>query len=327
MSSERQNQDQRNSFRCMVVDARRRCELKVGSSVLPAMLLNESAGGFAVLVDRLAGLSIDQTAQLHTDAGWFEVLVVHVAEVDPTEDDGIAAGEQNSWFRLGLSRLGEAALPDQPAVSLLAGSLRFHLGQWYPSGGMLTILGVLLAVVAVAAPVALMNMHWHAGPSGVAWLLQWSNRSIVASKARHSAPLPGLARPAADDSPFSSGPAFDDGNSVFDPDSGQVRKSRQSSLSSQGPHDSIRLLPGAAAMALPEIVEQLQLTTDQQEQIRQLIEATSQAMRNLDAQLQGRQRQQISEFRTQLLDESRRKALELLTGQQRVQWEKLTGKQ
>ena len=238
-----------------------------------------------------------------------------------------AAGEQNPWFRLGLSRLGEAALPDHPAVSLLAGSLRFHLGQWYPSDGMPLAVGLLLAVVAVAAPVVLMNMHWHAGPSGVARLLQGSDRPIIASKSRYNAPLSDLARPAADDSPFSSGPAFDDGNSVFDPDSGQVRKSWQSSLSSQGPHDSIRLLPGAAAMALPEIVEQLQLTTDQQEQIRQLIEATSQAMRNLDARTRVSSGSRYRSFARSCSTNRAARRSELLTGQQRVQWEKLTGKQ
>ena len=54
MGGKRQGRDQRKSFRCTVADTCQRCELKVGSHLLPARLLDESAGGFAVLVDHLA---------------------------------------------------------------------------------------------------------------------------------------------------------------------------------------------------------------------------------------------------------------------------------
>ena len=69
-------------------------------------------------------------------------------------------------------------------------------------------------------------------------------------------------------------------------------------------------------------------TADQQEQIRQLIEATAQAMRNLDQRLQGRQRQQISGGVHGVAqpgpprgDRTSHRA------RYRTQWEKLTGKQ
>ena len=76
---------------------------------------------------------------------------------------------------------------------------------------------------------------------------------------------------------------------------------------------------------MPEVAGHLQLTEDQQEQIHRLIEVTSQAMRKLDQQLQGKQRQQISRLHARLLSEARDEALGLLTSQQRGRWKQLTG--
>jgi hypothetical protein len=76
--------NQRLSFRCTVADTRQRCELRIGADVLPATLLDESAGGFGVLVERLAGLEVNQTAELRTDTGWSLVRVVHLSEANPS---------------------------------------------------------------------------------------------------------------------------------------------------------------------------------------------------------------------------------------------------
>ena len=75
---------------------------------------------------------------------------------------------------------------------------------------------------------------------------------------------------------------------------------------------------------LPDVVKQLELTADQQQRISQLIAMTSQAVRNLDLQMSGRQRQEILSQRTRLLDQAHREALKLLNEQQRAEWEKLT---
>jgi hypothetical protein len=79
-------------------------------------------------------------------------------------------------------------------------------------------------------------------------------------------------------------------------------------------------------LSLPEVVRILQLTTDQQKQIRNLTEQAATAIHDLDKELPGQQRQDITKLREHLLDEARREALELLTKQQREKWDKLVGK-
>ena len=85
MSTANSLTDQRKSFRCPVADSRMECVLQIGATRVPGRLLNESAGGFSVLVDGPLSLGVDQTAELHNDSGWFEVRVVHVMEVSPPE--------------------------------------------------------------------------------------------------------------------------------------------------------------------------------------------------------------------------------------------------
>ena len=61
--------DERMSERCMVPQDCQSCELKVGADVLSASLVNESKGGWAILIDRLDGLKVGQKVKLHTNIG------------------------------------------------------------------------------------------------------------------------------------------------------------------------------------------------------------------------------------------------------------------
>ena len=153
MDEEKQNLDQRQSPRRTVADSGQRCELKIGSCVVPAELLDQSAGGFSVLINHLSSAAAKQKAQLHRNGIWFNVRIIHVREVQPRKVADAADTEEGPWFRLGLRRLGEVAVPGQPKVSLLAGKLGFRLKQCCPSGGMLMVIGVFLAVVALAVAV------------------------------------------------------------------------------------------------------------------------------------------------------------------------------
>jgi hypothetical protein len=106
MTKKEPARDLRRSFRCPVADANQSCQLKVGSQFLPVTLQDESAGGFSVLVDRPLHLKINETAELQTSAGRFEVSVVHVTHVPPPEGLPPAElGRRGPWFRLGLLRL------------------------------------------------------------------------------------------------------------------------------------------------------------------------------------------------------------------------------
>jgi hypothetical protein len=91
--------------------------------------------------------------------------------------------------------------------------------------------------------------------------------------------------------------------------------------------ETIRRLPGATAMVLPEVVCSLKLTKDQQEQIRHIVDAADQAIQRFDsiAQLEGRPREQISRCHVELHDEARRQALKLLSDRQQARWKKIVG--
>jgi hypothetical protein len=290
MSKNKSARDHRRSFRCTVADAHQTCQLKVGSRVLSATLQDESAGGFSVLVDRPTGLKVNQTAELQTSAGRFEVSVVHVIQVLPPDDIPPAVlAKRGPWFRLGLRRMSETGLPQPPRISLFAESLYVHLGQWCPSGGILAVIGLLLAMAVVSVPLTLMGTNWHAG---------------------RGTPLN-----------FNLGTW---GGNVASPtatESGRAAEFQQALKSAVG------RTPDVALLVKPHAVRELQLSVGQQDQLRQLIEATSQALRDLDAQLQGQKRHEVSDLRTQVVDEAYRTALKLLTDQQRAQWEKMTAKQ
>jgi hypothetical protein len=93
--------DDRKSSRNPVPKSRRACELKVGGDLLPAVLVDESAGGFAVLIDRVEGLKSGKRAEFHTDMGWCKVRIVYIKK---SAAPAGADAKSDCWFRLGLRK-------------------------------------------------------------------------------------------------------------------------------------------------------------------------------------------------------------------------------
>jgi hypothetical protein len=121
---------------------------------VPAILLDESTGGFSVLVNRQLGVKLRQEMLLGAYCGWFRVRVVHIGEMELPGDIGAPARKALSdetstsvlCCRLGLRRLGSAPMPiDSPTSSeskpniLSFASARIAVG-----------IGVLSALRAVA---------------------------------------------------------------------------------------------------------------------------------------------------------------------------------
>jgi hypothetical protein len=112
-----------------------RCELILGSTVLPALLLNESEKGFGVLVSGTSYISAHRKAQLVNGQRLFDCEIVYAMEVVPAsraiyaaagvnetlhssaEDgrrhitawdiDRFTASTHGPWFRLGIGCLHE----------------------------------------------------------------------------------------------------------------------------------------------------------------------------------------------------------------------------
>jgi tetratricopeptide (TPR) repeat protein len=91
--------DGRALSRCPVPPRHRPCELLVDGRVLFASLIDESQGGFGLLLDRLNGLAVGKKARLHTKMGWFSVRVVYINRVARCDD---AEEESDFCFRVGL---------------------------------------------------------------------------------------------------------------------------------------------------------------------------------------------------------------------------------
>ena len=300
MSTDSSLADRRESFRCPVADSRQGCVLQVGDNSLPARLLDESAGGFSVLVESPLGLALDvgQTAELGNDSGWFRVRVMHVMEVEPPEGDAKNfEGEPRSWFRLGLLREREIP-PDEPSVSVFVRNRSVGLQQWFPSHGLFGVSGLLLALAMIAVPLGLVAMSWQAEPSVPA------NNS-------------GGTGFAAD------WPGFDRRKFVF-PSGGEALQGPRAKGKERLGQPPNRL-PGGAVLILPEVARHLRLTKDQQEKLRHLENATAEAMQKLrlNSSLQNDAWQHNMKRREELLDQARRQARELLTEEQRAQWETL----
>lgn len=95
------SRNNRKSCRIAVPDARQSCELKVGAHLLSALLVDESKGGFSIMVDCLEGIKSGKRANLHTDMGWFKVRIVYIKKVArPAHADP----KCDCWFRLGLRK-------------------------------------------------------------------------------------------------------------------------------------------------------------------------------------------------------------------------------
>ena len=86
--------DQRQSVRLPVPPEREYAELRIGRRTIPARLLNQSSGGFAIQLDHDALVSTGQTLVLGTAMGWCRVRVAYLQR----NDDGLYVG---------LRRLGD----------------------------------------------------------------------------------------------------------------------------------------------------------------------------------------------------------------------------
>lgn len=129
MGLQNHDRDQRKSSRHPVPKSRQRCEVKIAGEIRPAWLLDESAGGFAVLVSSVDAEILNQRIGLHIDGMYFDVRVAHVAEVVPR----ISVSGNGPWFRLGLSCINEIESVESaegPASATSVNALLAAAGNW-----------------------------------------------------------------------------------------------------------------------------------------------------------------------------------------------------
>jgi hypothetical protein len=151
--------DQRQSYRCPVVESQQPAELRVGRRRISVRLYNESSGGFGALTLENPGLNADDLAQLLTSAGQFTVRVAFVREV---------AGEGHeesvgSYFRMGLQRVGDI----EPVAAGLGHGAKRHLRKLWVAGLSVVVCLVIAAGgIGTLAVLGKLNAPWIAALLG-----------------------------------------------------------------------------------------------------------------------------------------------------------------
>lgn len=277
--------EKRSAFRCPVSQPEQGALLRVGKTQkMRVQLLDESAGGFAVLADRHPGVRDGDVVRLYTESGWHEVRVVHVRKHRPAVAEGESVGErERPRYRVGFERVRDLA-PREGARRL-----RAWFG-WLGIGGSLPLLSstvvVVVLVLSVTAALAAGAAIFH--------------QIVDSSPARQSSPSQ-LGEPISSSAP--SGNA--DGPSQLEA--------------------AIARLPGASPFASKEVARELELSQSQQEEIGRIVDLSGEAVRQIPLRWPDQTREQHDEKRQILLDEARRRILQLLTKEQRDRWEALQG--
>jgi hypothetical protein len=294
--------ENRKSYRCRTSETNDLAELRIGQRRIPVQLRDESAGGFGVTAAERPEVERTDVLQLHVDSTVFNVRLVHLHEERVWE-----RGQERKIYCIGLQRLGEAEEPPtaEPAYRHLASAA---LRWLFPSGHvMASPSGFVLAVVVVGAPLAFAALFYH--------FCRTSATSLGAPiRAEESAVQP--AARSAGEQPAGPGSAS------------RSIPADTALKASSGAADwaTIARLPGAAPLLTSSMIRSLGLSEDQQRRIREIVDETTEAFKQVDAQFQGSSRQEQSRVERILLEAAREKALGLLTPEQRGEFQAVLDK-
>lgn len=301
MGAVERDSENRRSFRCPVPEEGVRAELRIGRRRIPVQLHDESAGGFAVTAAECLDVKRSDVFQLHFDSRVFDVSLIHLFEQGPKDP---ARGART--YRIGLQRLGEIVAPPSAgplSQRLLSNVLRLPSPSAHAP---VSFSGVLLALVVVAAPLLFAGLFFYYYYTTLDASAEGSARAADVI-AQPLGPVP------AESSPGRLSLA------------GRASMAGAASTASGGPSSwaSIARLPGAAALLASPMIRELGMSENQQRRIREIVDQTAGAFKEMDVQLRGITRQDQSELERKLLEAGREKALGLLTPEQRRRFQTL----
>jgi hypothetical protein len=266
MSAVRPDNENRQSCRIPVGDDVYGELILANRSKWPVQILDQSAGGFGVLCDRLPPIACGDIVKLRTESLLSEVRVVHWSNSERDADP--AGGEQSPstpQYRLGLIRLRDISVPKEVPVRR-GRRVGWHISTPGFAHSPLALFAVVFgAVVVVSVAVSVLNSGGSA------------------------------QRPGAENQSDPSGSFAQSGRNA----------SRELRV-----YEAKRL-PGALPFVMSGMARELNLSDAQVAQIRQIVDDTNEAMaRNEQAR--------------RILENSRKRAVGVLTAQQRLLWESLT---
>lgn len=287
--------ENRRSFRWRVPEEDGRAELRIGGRRIPVQLHDESAGGFSVTAAEFPDVKRSDVFQLHAGSRVFDVSLVHLSEQGPRNP-----GREGKTYRIGLQRLGEVVRPPDAGPlgqRLLSSALRRPSPSAHAPA---SLSGAVLAVVVVAAPLLFAGLFYY-----------YCRTTLDAASNESARAADLIARPsglASVDSPVGRLSA-----------AGRTQTAGGASTASGGASEwaTIARLPGAAALLASPTIRELGITEDQQRRIRQIVDQTTDAFKQIDLHFRDMTRQDQSRLERKLLEAGREKALGLLTPEQR----------
>ncbi len=333
----------RKSFRCPLDDADFDSELRINQERYPVAVVDESSGGFGVLIEGPLPLKPDDSAWLRHRSGWSEVRVMHIGPEESPEaesPDGRDASPQRT--RLGLKRLRELEVPDGLPQSPWAAlcDLRAHM-TWLLGSTLRTAAGgVIFAVLVVGIPAIVLATLFTGGRSALSRMLpesRWHERlaesagPVNARPARRFSSVPAAGpsnRPRTERAPPSEpgAPSTPARSPAADPADSRSRPGAPAAeLLPESMRETIRRLPGASPLVVPAVARYLGLTPAQQEQIASIVEQTTVALKELEIRFSGAGRQAMARYEAMLFDRARQQAEAVLNESQRVRWRELSG--
>jgi hypothetical protein len=288
--------ERRKHFRFRTSGRRCQAELEFGQRRIPVQLFDESAGGFAVVVEKCPDFKRGDVLQLYLDSGVFKVGVVYVCEMEPAEP-----WRTGPVFRVGLQRLAVVGMPPEEGQSRWS---------WLPAIGLRTgsrprtaAFAALLALAVVVVPVVLTAVLRQSGLRGSNLLSEWANREaslpLQPEAGSPGSYPPGLPnRRGAAGGPWPSAPRTAD-------------------------WESFARLSGASVFLAPQTIQELGLSEAQQHRIRQIVNKTTETLEQIEARFRGADRQDQARREERLFEEARKLAIEVLTPEQRQRFKAL----
>ena len=304
--------EKRRDHRFNIPNSRQDGELRFGKIRLPIQLFDQSAGGFAAISWSPPGVEIGGTGLLRTGDDWYEIRLVYVTPIDhPDADEASTLDEQQQCFRVGLFRLGDTVDPDKKAEGWSWPTLRNHFEDVMPPHSSMLGFGMLFITAMVVLPiVAILFMRNVKG-------------DFVGDESGLEQRIAATANFDESDADWEKlAPANQSGAKwIFRSEDNPVSLGRLSNFKEELLH-IIPRNPGASVFLLPQVVRQLHITGEQQRQLQQIVDATSQ----LAADMEGQSNEALSPDQCQnLFNAARGKAMQSLTDEQRSKWQNMLG--
>ena len=322
MQHSAQTDDLRESYRCAVDESKRAAELRAGGDWIPVELLDESAGGFGVRVDRPLSVSTGDLVQLRLAAECFEARVMNVVEQSPSGD------EEEPAFRLCLKRAGEIFLEAEEKRPWFERFKRPRRHTPFGSAGTLFCAAIIFVVLAVVTPAVIIYLF---GSRNISDSLRGSHagaKSDEVLQQRGSSNEPSAARPAG--WPFGFFADAPKHNAFGTEPSTALHEKRDTSFSLLLDHAMLQSNLGkwsdAVLAVIADLAEKLSVTKPQQEEIGGILQDADEEIARLNVPDPDNTPQKVATKRASILETAYEKLVQVFTDTQRMQWDELVKK-